>query len=255
MGKKFSLQLSVPKPCHENWDKMTPNERGRHCDSCNKSVNDFSLLSDRQLIEFFTKATGNICGRVTNLQLNRLLVYVEPRNSFLYKLLFGTAISLGIAGSANANYNPNQKPFIEKYVEIDENHKKSIPTDSTATDTILKVRVLDSQTKAALPFASVVLFYNGRQIGGEQTNLDGLATITISDFFIGKKISLKVIYAGFHDSSMGLTIEKRLTSVTISMNTLIIMGEVVIEKREPPAFDNTSGWDKQTLRPNDTPYK
>ena len=111
MGKKLSLQLSVPKPCHENWDNMTPNERGRHCDSCNKTVVDFSLFSDRQLIEFFTKATGNICGRVSQFQLQRQYVYSEPtRHPLLKKFLFGTALTAGLSVAANAQQNHSTPP-------------------------------------------------------------------------------------------------------------------------------------------------
>ena len=111
MGKKFSLQLSVPTPCHENWENMTPNERGRHCDSCNKTVVDFSLFSDRQLIDSFTKVTGNICGRVSQFQLQRQYVYSEPsRHPLFNKLLFGTALTAGLSIAANAQENRSTHP-------------------------------------------------------------------------------------------------------------------------------------------------
>jgi hypothetical protein len=70
MSKKFQLQ--IPEPCHENWDKMTPVDKGRFCDSCQKAVVDFTGMSDSQLVVFFKKpSTGSVCGRFFNDQLAR----------------------------------------------------------------------------------------------------------------------------------------------------------------------------------------
>lgn len=70
MSKK--IQLSIPVPCHENWENMTPVEKGRFCDSCQKKVIDFSRMSDREIAEFFKKSLGgSVCGRFMGDQLNR----------------------------------------------------------------------------------------------------------------------------------------------------------------------------------------
>src|SRR5215208_6759999 len=70
MSKKFQLQ--IPTPCHENWDNMSPVEKGRFCDSCQKQVVDFSNMSDREIAVFFKKpSTGSVCGRFMHDQLDR----------------------------------------------------------------------------------------------------------------------------------------------------------------------------------------
>jgi hypothetical protein len=69
MSKKFQLQ--IPEPCHENWDKMTPVDKGRFCDSCQKAVVDFTGMSDAQLVAFFKKPSTGVCGRFFNDQLAR----------------------------------------------------------------------------------------------------------------------------------------------------------------------------------------
>ena len=48
MSKK--IQLEIPEPCNKNWDKMTPFDKGRFCDSCQKAVVDFTGMSDAQLV-------------------------------------------------------------------------------------------------------------------------------------------------------------------------------------------------------------
>jgi len=38
--KRFTI--SIPEPCTENWNEMTPTERGKFCAHCQKDVIDFS---------------------------------------------------------------------------------------------------------------------------------------------------------------------------------------------------------------------
>jgi hypothetical protein len=66
------LTISIPQPCHENWENMTLVEQGRFCGSCQKKVIDFSRMSDRELAMFFKKpSSGNSCGRFLEDQLDR----------------------------------------------------------------------------------------------------------------------------------------------------------------------------------------
>jgi len=73
------IHLSIPKPCHENWDAMTSTEKGKFCSSCQKTVIDFTNMSDRQLAEFFKKPPSSVCGRVYDDQLNRDIVIPRKR--------------------------------------------------------------------------------------------------------------------------------------------------------------------------------
>lgn len=54
---KFNYAISIPKPCHEDWSKMTPSEKGRFCQSCSKSVIDFTQMS-QQSIETYLVANN-----------------------------------------------------------------------------------------------------------------------------------------------------------------------------------------------------
>lgn len=66
------IQLTIPEPCHENWDNMTAADKGRFCGSCQKQVVDFSDMSDREIAQFFKKpSTGSVCGRFMQDQLER----------------------------------------------------------------------------------------------------------------------------------------------------------------------------------------
>lgn len=94
--------LSVPKPCTENWANMTPDEKGRHCASCNKTVIDFSTYTDKELSEFINNNQGRICGRFKPYQLNReISVYETGNNSVWQKVMWGTALATSLAACNN----------------------------------------------------------------------------------------------------------------------------------------------------------
>ena len=63
--------ISIPKPCHENWDAMHPREQGRHCDACDKTVIDFTDKSEKEIGEYFAEhADKRICGHFRKSQLH-----------------------------------------------------------------------------------------------------------------------------------------------------------------------------------------
>lgn len=106
--RKQSISLSIPTPCNESWDKMTANEKGRHCASCNKTVIDFSLYTDKELVQFFKKTKGEICGRINSYQATNPIVVIEqPNRTFFHKLFLGSAIAswLGFGTTAHAQQN------------------------------------------------------------------------------------------------------------------------------------------------------
>jgi hypothetical protein len=77
------LKISIPTPCHEDWNKMTPDETGRHCCSCAKSVVDFTGMSDDEVKHFFInkKEDERVCGRFKQTQLHRIVIEL-PANIF-----------------------------------------------------------------------------------------------------------------------------------------------------------------------------
>src|ERR1043165_1898261 len=78
-----ALYIQIPKPCHENWHNMTPKEQGRYCGSCEKIVIDFTKMSDKELLNHFTKAADQpVWGRFANDQLNRKIAPATNNNRF-----------------------------------------------------------------------------------------------------------------------------------------------------------------------------
>ena len=73
-----SLTVQIPQPCHERWADMQPTERGRFCASCQKTVVDYTALSDRELVRVLSSSAHGTCGRFHNDQLNRPLIPASP---------------------------------------------------------------------------------------------------------------------------------------------------------------------------------
>lgn len=64
MTNENLFKIYIPEPCHEDWGKMTPNEKGAYCRVCAKTVVDFSERSDDDVQKFLLdNAENKICGR------------------------------------------------------------------------------------------------------------------------------------------------------------------------------------------------
>ena len=75
------LSLTIPEPCHENWQQMrTVDEYRRHCASCATVVTDFSSMSDEEIVSYLQQRAGQkTCGRLLVSQLNRPLPFVPQQ--------------------------------------------------------------------------------------------------------------------------------------------------------------------------------
>ena len=76
--------ISIPKPCNENWDAMTPKEQGRHCSKCKIVVKDFSSMSNEEILQYLKLNTGHVCGRVREEQLSQTPTLSRKLKRFLY---------------------------------------------------------------------------------------------------------------------------------------------------------------------------
>ena len=88
MSKK-QLKLSIPTPCTEDWNTMTSTQSGKFCASCQKTVVDFSRMSDTEIIHYFSDFKGETCGRLTEKQLNSVIaepLILKPNYRWAYAL-------------------------------------------------------------------------------------------------------------------------------------------------------------------------
>ena len=69
-----SYTIQIPEPCHENWDNMLPDAKGKFCTSCSKSVVDFSNKTDLEIRTILAEHKDQkVCGHFKSSQINRPL--------------------------------------------------------------------------------------------------------------------------------------------------------------------------------------
>lgn len=87
MSKKNhnTYKITIDEPCTKDWSAMLPDERGKFCQSCQKSVIDFTGMSDNQIIAILEKQEGPLCGRLKRSQQNRELIVAPAKPGFYVK--------------------------------------------------------------------------------------------------------------------------------------------------------------------------
>ncbi len=72
--KTSTYIIRIPEPCHEDWNKMQPDDKGKFCGSCSKSVFDFSNKTDNEIKDILMAHKGeHVCGHFKKSQVNRPL--------------------------------------------------------------------------------------------------------------------------------------------------------------------------------------
>jgi hypothetical protein len=116
MKSKQALFLSLPAPCEQSWHDMQPVSGGRHCNSCSKTIIDFSVLTDAEIFAAISNSKGTVCGRFANDQLHRpITAPVPPRHPFMPAMLITAGLAVGIATAGHAETRGSEQ--IEMNVE------------------------------------------------------------------------------------------------------------------------------------------
>jgi hypothetical protein len=132
------MKISIPKPCHENWNAMLPKEQGRFCLKCSKTVIDFSKKSKDEITAFFKEASGKICGKFTIHQIEK------PKSfSILNKRIakFAVALYFVFGGflftSCSENKGTLGEPNVEQVIDNNQDDTlKSFNREKVKDDTI-----------------------------------------------------------------------------------------------------------------------
>lgn len=127
----MQYKITIPEPCRQNWDTMLPNDTGRYCNSCEKSVIDFTAKSDEEIqLYFINNFIQPVCGRFKNTQIQRIVIDL-PQNIFSIQMplwmriliacliIFGLSIfpfETTIAGKipAEISYNQGEPTQVKK---------------------------------------------------------------------------------------------------------------------------------------------
>ncbi|MDF2191813.1 carboxypeptidase-like regulatory domain-containing protein [Paraflavitalea sp. CAU 1676] len=248
------LHLNIPEPCHENWQQMTPNEQGRHCLSCQKTVVDFTLMSDQEVLRYISTASTSVCGRFHDDQLNKTYTEQRIKPSFTWRYIWQVVVSgfllLGHSVSAQTR-NVKGKVATVKQEKPDTNlATKGEIVDAVSRDTISyrltgtvgMVAVYRPHKRVVSKIAGVVLDENtGRQISDATIQIKGTNTGVLTDeygvFIVDvksgeRKVVMVVSAIGYTTKEVTVSL-KRVESlkVVLEQSTTILTGEVVCVRK------------------------
>lgn len=170
------MKISINEPCHEDWNKMTPNEQGAFCLACQKTVVDFSSKTIDEIKTFFVlkPKEESVCGRFRDKQLHELSFddFITEfmswkflkRSAVLCFLVLGTTLFSSCSAdehkssdtetickpdSNNNNSTDFGSPHTAGVVAIDTNNKPVVDTgDANPKNTSL---LLNDTTKTKKP--------------------------------------------------------------------------------------------------------
>lgn len=106
MNMRQSLQLSIPAACRQSWSGMQKLKDGRYCSACQKTVIDFTAMTDAELIKHFQQSATPTCGRFTAEQLNRNLLLPRKPLPFLKYLVFVSLPAFLLSFKTGAQVQP-----------------------------------------------------------------------------------------------------------------------------------------------------
>ena len=119
---RYSIQ--IPEPCSEDWNQMTPLEKGRHCAVCEKTILDFSNYTKQELIQHI-KQEGKICGRVPAKYLDIELNESTANRGISLRGLVAATINLLVLTTATSTQAHEQVVIEHNSQESQDNHTAS----------------------------------------------------------------------------------------------------------------------------------
>jgi len=184
------LQLSIPEPCHENWQTMTPTDQGRFCNACAKEVIDFSMMTDTEMLNYFTTLTHEkVCGRALPAQLERVISKPkEPKKRLfwywnyivMFFMFFGKANNVkaqgGVKITCSQTVSPEQLNVIRS-TDVSNALAGWVGEVRLQTQKIIKGKVIDCDS-VPVSFASIKI--KGSSIG-LSADANGSYSIRVKD--------------------------------------------------------------------------
>ncbi|MBO2010391.1 carboxypeptidase-like regulatory domain-containing protein [Hymenobacter negativus] len=267
--------ISIPQPCHESWDAMTPDTAGRHCAACQKTVVDFTQKTDAEILADLANASGKrTCGRFTAKQLERPLqpvVPVAPAARWRAWLAAAAAVwgvreATGVTTKAQAPVEWRARywggPMPAAPTEATTTQAAAAPeTHPTVTEqvimgglpisinpvpthlpllapiTMLRGAITDAANGEAMAGATVLI--TGTTVG-TCAKTDGTFELPLPPALVGaQEIPLSIVYIGYHTQQHTLIADEAANAQNFQLHAdTRMLGEVVITtfyRKTPPA--------------------
>ncbi len=221
---KKKVQLSIKEPCQQQYADFTKTALGGFCQSCSKEVIDFTRMTDKQLIHYFSRTNEDTCGRLLKRQLKTYQHINEgAMNNFLPR-------TIGIAGFSLLALctTPNaiaQDMVVAEPIEQTSSSIKPLTEQILAIQSYTVKGIVLDEEKQPLPGVNVVL--KGTTTG-TQTDFEGRFTFPIT---LEEGDVLVFSYLGYETKTYKIRKGAAATkdiSIQFKSSDVLLMGEVVV---------------------------
>jgi hypothetical protein len=229
--KHATIKLKIAEPCHENWNKMLEEEKGRFCLSCQKAVVDFSRMTNEEIIRYFEQNAGKkTCGRIATHQHDTPISnYRKVVSPWFNRYVAGFLMAIGFYNPAKAQ---TTSTVTEQHMMKGEMVAKPVQTGNKKL--VIKGRVLDEDTKKPIKGATV-------RIDGSDamalTDKFGNYSLIVPERFLNAGLQLVITSKGYSDGLVNnIDQTKPSVSVVTKMYKEIpahMMGDIMVEP-DPP---------------------
>ncbi|HEY8934701.1 MAG TPA: carboxypeptidase-like regulatory domain-containing protein [Cyclobacteriaceae bacterium] len=225
---KTNISLSIPEPCSENWDNFTTASNGRHCGSCNKTVIDFTNMSDRQILEFLKNKPAHTCGRFRADQLktysNQLPIKINPGLALLKAGFMSLLLALASKNAAA------QTTSIGKVKTEVVDQSTYATKENTITNPEQKIKGIVKSGADQSPLVGISIYLKGSTVG---TTSDETGKFEFPKE-LNEGDTLIFNYIGFETLEYAIT-KNTTANIDISMNeSYVLMGAVAVNEIYTP---------------------
>lgn len=240
MNNKYRIE----KPCSENWNNMTPTEKGRFCDQCQLEVLDLTRGQDVDLSQ------GRVCGRVSVHKRNEAKVIDR------YQMFRKAAVWVPLVGSLL---------YIDPVIAATRWHHEittSMSLDEIAQDEEIRFSgvIRDDKTNEPLPFVSLMIETDqGVRVGNGFSDIDGNYSISFETDSLrdARHLVLKASYVGYNLLELtGISLKSHTIDLKMQNQGCDWLIGIVIE--EPRLIDHEPGSSGSTYSREDlqnSPYR
>lgn len=223
-----SVQIQIPKPCHENWNNMTPHKQGRFCGSCKKIVVDFTVMSDKELLDYFSNiAAQHTCGRFSTHQLNTNIKTTESKKRFSWAYVWNVLLASLLATESYAQGEPQIKKKPEMHLPDVSPTSGTFAVwerDTNPANKIVQGVILQSKTNTPLQYAYVTIKGTSKTV---VSNEMGEFKIPVED---KDSVMLEVTSLGYKIQTLAINKNSNIVNVKILMDEdlMELTGPVVV---------------------------
>jgi len=204
---KKTITIRIPEPCHEDWNKMTPTEKGKFCGVCTKEVFDFTKATDEELVK---KVYNNdkLCGRFKKSQINREMKLERKSGFSLAPLAASFLVPFTLLSSTKTN---SESKLQSEFVSLNIGVFNNVPSEKIQITT--QGRILDETGKAISNVEISVKETGKSQISGLKGDYLIRSGNDETLVFIKEGFILQEVILGRKNSTLDIVLNAELTKI------------------------------------------